>query len=143
MSGALSSSSAASALPRWQVLILAPLAGALITLSLAPFDLWPTAILRCAVYAYLLASCSPRQALWRGWLFGLGLFGSGASWVYVSIHVYGNAGVLLAAFLTLVFCAGLGLLHALQAWLYTRIVRPLPGGMLLGFAAFWVFFFEF
>ncbi|MFK8043238.1 apolipoprotein N-acyltransferase [Congregibacter sp.] len=139
MSGTLSSSPSASALPRWQVLILAPLAGALLTLSLAPFDLWPTAIVGCAVYAYLLASCTPRQAIWRGWLFGLGLFGSGASWVYVSIHVYGNAGVILAAFLTLVFCAGLGLLHALQAWLYTRIVRPLPGGMLLGFAAFWVF----
>lgn len=127
------------ALPRWQVLILAPLAGALITLSLAPFKLWPTAILGCAVYAYLLASCTPGQALWRGWLFGLGMFGSGASWVYVSIHVYGNAGIPLAAFLTLLFCAGLALLHALQAWLYTRIVRPLPGGMLLGFAAFWVF----
>ncbi|MDP5069501.1 MAG: apolipoprotein N-acyltransferase [Congregibacter sp.] len=34
---------------------------------------------------------------------------------------------------------GLALLHALQAWLYARVVRPLPGGMLLGFAAFWVF----
>jgi apolipoprotein N-acyltransferase len=126
-------------LPHWQVLVLAPLAGGLVTLSLAPFALWPSAILGCAIYAYLLASCSPRQALWRGWLFGLGLFGSGASWVYVSIHVYGNASVALAAALTVLFCAGLALLHALQAWLYTRVVRPLPGGMLLGFAAFWVF----
>jgi apolipoprotein N-acyltransferase len=41
-------------------------------------------------------------------------------------------------FLTLMFCAGLALLHALQAWLYVRFVRPLPGGMLLGFAALWV-----
>jgi apolipoprotein N-acyltransferase len=126
------------ALPRAQVLLLAPLAGALITLSFAPFNIWPSAILGCAIYAYLLAACSPRQALWRGWLFGLGLFGSGASWVYVSIHVYGNAGVPLAAFLTLMFCAGLALLHALQSWLYARFVRPLPGGMLLGFAALWV-----
>jgi apolipoprotein N-acyltransferase len=84
-------------LPRGVVLLLAPLAGALITLSLAPFDIWPSAIIGCALYAYLLAACTPRQALWRGWLFGLGLFGSGASWVYVSIHVYGNASVGLAA----------------------------------------------
>lgn len=125
-------------LPGWQVLLLAPLAGVLVTLSLAPFSIWPSALLGCALYAYLLASCTTRQALWRGWLFGLGLFGSGVSWVYVSIHVYGNASVSLAAGLTALFCAGLALLHALQAWLYTRYVRPLPGGMLLGFSALWV-----
>jgi len=131
---------AAAGLPRRQVLILAPLAGALLTLSLAPFSLWPAAILGCALYAYLLAGCTPGQALWRGWLFGLGLFGSGASWVYVSINVYGNASPPLAAGLTLLFCAGLALLHALQAWVYVRFVRMLPGGMLLGFAALWVLF---
>lgn len=125
-------------LPRWQVLILAPLAGVLVTLSFAPFHLWPCAILGCAVYAYLLASCSAWQGLRRGWLFGLGLFGSGASWVYVSIHVYGDASVRLAVALTTAFCMGLAILHALQAWAYVRFVRPLPGGMLLGFAAFWV-----
>ncbi|MEE4279441.1 MAG: apolipoprotein N-acyltransferase [Halieaceae bacterium] len=130
----------ATPLPRWQVLALAPLSGALLTLSLAPFGLWPAAILGCAIYAYLLAGCTPRQAIGRGWLFGIGFFGSGSSWVYVSIHVYGNASPLLAGSLTLAFCAGLGLLHALQAWIYARFVRILPGGMLLGFAALWVLF---
>ena len=127
-----------TSLPAWLVLLLAPAAGGLVTLSLAPFHLWPAAILACALYALLLASCSARQALWRGWLFGAGLFGSGASWVYVSIHVYGDAGVPLALALTVLFCAGLALLHTLQAWLYVRFLRPLPGGMLLGFAALWV-----
>lgn len=128
----------ATGLPRWVVLLLAPAAGGLVTLSLAPFSLWPAGILACALYAYLLASCSPRQALWRGWLFGSGLFGSGASWVYVSIHVYGAASLPLAAGLTALFCGALGLLHAAQAWLYARYIRLLPGGMLLGFAALWV-----
>ena len=128
----------APSLPAWQVLTLAPLAGVFITLSLAPFSFWPASILGCALLAYLLASCTPRQAAWRGWLFGLGLFGSGASWVYVSINVYGNASVPLALFLTVVFCAGLALLHSLQAWFYAKVIRPLPGGMLLGFAALWV-----
>ncbi len=125
-------------LPRWQVLTLAPAAGGMVTLSFAPFSIWPGAVIGCAIYAYLLASCSTRQAALRGWLFGLGLFGTGVSWVYVSIHVYGNATVPLAVFLTTLFCAGLALLHALQAWLYARFVRPLPGGMLLGFSALWV-----
>ena len=122
------------------VLILAPLAGAFITLSLAPVGLWPAGILSCALYAYLLCTCSARQAFWRGWLFGLGLFGSGVSWVYVSIHEYGAAGVPLATFLTLLFCAGLALLQAAFAWCYVHFVRPLPGGMLVGFPVLWVLF---
>lgn len=125
--------------PAW-VLLLAPLAGALVTLSLAPFGIWPAGILSCALYAWLLSRCSARQALWRGWLYGLGLFGTGVSWVYVSIHVYGYASVPLAALLTVLFCAGLALLHAAFAACYVRWVRPLPGGMLAGFAALWVLF---
>ena len=122
------------------VLLLAPVAGALVTLSLAPFSLWPLGIVSCALYGYLLCLCDTRQAIWRGWLYGLGLFGSGASWVYVSIHVHGYASVPLATFLTLAFCAGLALLHALFAWCYVRWVRALPGGMLLGFPVLWVLF---
>jgi apolipoprotein N-acyltransferase len=125
----------AAALP-----LLMVVAGALLTLSFAPFDLWPAGILGCALFGYFLSSCSARVAAWRGWLFGAGLFGSGASWVYVSIHVYGAASVPLAAFLTVLFCAGLALLPALFAWCYARWVRGLPAGMLLGFPALWVLF---
>ena len=82
------------------MLFLAPLAGVLVTLSLAPFDLWPAGILSCFFYAYLLCTCDARQAMWRGWLFGLGLFGVGVSWVYVAIHVFGYAPVPLAVLMT-------------------------------------------
>jgi apolipoprotein N-acyltransferase len=123
-----------------QVLLLAPLAGALITLSLAPFDLWPAGIASCMLLMHLLRTCAPKQAFWRGWLFGVGLFGSGASWVYVSIHDHGYTGVPLALFLTAVFCCALALLHAGFAWSYTRLIRALPGGMLVGFPALWVLF---
>ena len=131
---------AESGLNSFFVLLLAPIAGGLVTLSLAPFHVWPLAILSCALYAYLLSTCNPRQALWRGWLYGLGMFGSGVSWVYVSIHVHGHASIPLAIGLTALFCAGLALLHALFAWCYVRFVRPLPGGMLAGFPALWVLF---
>ncbi len=131
---------AATGLNPWLILTLAPFSGALVTLSLAPFNLWPAGILSCALYSYLLCTCSLRQALWRGWLFGLGMFGTGVSWVFVSIHVHGHASVPLAAALTVAFCAGLALLHALFAWCYVRFVRPLPGGMLVGFPALWVIF---
>ena len=105
-----------------------------------PYNLWPAGIISCGLLAYLLCACDTRQALWRGWLYGLGMFGSGASWVYVSIHVHGYAPVPLALALTAAFCAGLALLHALSAWCYVRFARGLPGGMLLGFALVWVLF---
>ena len=123
-----------------QILILAPLAGALVTLSLAPFNIWPAGVLSCALFAWLLSTCEPGQALWRGWLYGLGMFGSGVSWVYVSIHVHGYAPIPLAVLLTSLFCAGLALFPAVFAWLYVRYTRPLPGGMLMGFPLLWVLF---
>jgi apolipoprotein N-acyltransferase len=120
--------------------LLAIFAGSLVTLSLTPYDIWPAAILSCCIYLGLLRNCSSRTALLKGWLFGLGQFGTGASWVYVSIHDYGNAGVPLALFLTALFCMGLALLQALFAWLYVRFLRDLMGGMLVGFPALWVLF---
>jgi apolipoprotein N-acyltransferase len=122
------------------ILILAPFAGALVTLSLAPFNVWPAGIVSCVLYSYLLCTCTTRHALWRGWLYGFGLFGTGISWVYVSIHVHGQAGIPLAVALTVLFCALLALLHAVFAWTYVRFVRHLPGGMLVGFPALWVLF---
>jgi len=127
-------------LPPLLVLLLAPVAGALVTLSLAPFDFWPAGIASLVFLSYLLCACDTRAAIWRGWLFGLGFFGSGASWVWVSIHVYGYASIPLATLLTVLFCGGLALLHSLFAWSYVRFVRPLPGGMLIGFAVLWVLF---
>lgn len=120
--------------------LLALFAGSLITLSLAPYDFWPAAILSCCLYMGLLRSCSSGIAIWRGWLYGLGLFGTGASWVFVSIHEHGNAGVLLAGGLTALFCGGLALLQALLAWIYSRFLRKLMAGMLVGFPALWVLF---
>lgn len=120
--------------------LLAPLAGAGITLSLAPYNIWPAGIFSCIALLHLLSTCSPKQALLRGWLFGLGMFGTGVSWVYVSIHVHGHTDIFLAVVLTALFCAGLGLLHSALAWCYTKYVRELPGGMLAGFPALWVLF---
>jgi apolipoprotein N-acyltransferase len=71
-------------------------------------------------------------------VFGLGFFGVGASWVYVSINVYGNASGIFAAFLTAVFVAALALLFALQCWFYQRYFAGLQRA--LGFAACWVLF---
>ncbi|WP_438766776.1 apolipoprotein N-acyltransferase [Kushneria sp. TE3] len=98
--------------------LLALLAGALTTLTFAPFNLWGLGPVALAVFYIVLQNVSLRQALWRGWLFGVGLFGSGASWVYVSIHDYGNTGGPLAVVLTVLFIVTMALFVMLPALLY-------------------------
>jgi apolipoprotein N-acyltransferase len=124
----------------WPGNLIALLAGAITPLALAPYDLWPLALLSIALFYLGLRDLSPRQAALRGWCYGFGLFAAGTSWVYVSIHDYGAASPPLAAFLTLLFVAGLGLLFALCAWTWTRWLRRVeaPLADALAFAALWL-----
>ncbi|MNF35812.1 Apolipoprotein N-acyltransferase [compost metagenome] len=126
--------------PGWPGNLTALMAGAITPLALAPFDLWPLALLSIALFYLGLRDLNPRQAAWRGWYYGFGLFAAGTSWVYVSIHDYGAASPALAAFLTLGFVAGLGLLLALAAWLWARWLRrsEAPLADALAFAALWL-----
>ncbi|RTE66959.1 apolipoprotein N-acyltransferase [Amphritea opalescens] len=118
----------------WRVL-LSIIAGALAPLSLAPFDYWYLGGVSVALLFTLLHHCSPRAGAWLGWCYGLGFFGSGVSWVFVSIHEYGNASTLLAGAMTALFVAALAILFAIQIWLYTRLYRNL-----IGFCALWILF---
>src|SRR5688500_5981244 len=122
--------------PLLKLYLPALLAGALAPLSFSPLELWPLALVSTAILYYLLQKTTVRQAAITGWWYGVGFFGVGVSWVFVSINVYGNASTVLAGFLTLLFVAGLGLCFVLQCWLYRKWgSRIFP---VLGFAAFWV-----
>lgn len=104
----------------------AAVAGALLPLAFSPFDLFPLAVFAPALLFMLWHGASPGRAAWRGFLFGLGLFGVGVSWVYVSMHYYGNMPAPLAGFAVLLFVAGLSLYPALLGWLQARLF-PNPG----------------
>ncbi len=126
--------------PGWPGNLLALAGGASTTLALAPFNIWPLALLAIASFYLGLRQLNPRQAFARGGCYGLGLFLAGTSWIYVSIHDYGAASVPLAALLTFGFCAAMALLFALPAWLWARWLRrdqaPLTDA--LAFAALWL-----
>jgi len=67
------------------------LAGLIFPLGLTPFDVWPAIPLSAGLlYAALNRT---QRAGSTGFAFGVGFFGAGVSWVYVSIHVYGNTPV--------------------------------------------------
>lgn len=125
---------------------LALLAGATMPLAFEPFSFTPLAYLAPALLFYLWLDATPRQALFSGYLFGLGLFGIGVSWVYVAIHEFGYASVALAALLTALFVALLALYYALTGYLAVRLQQLLRGhrhhrllSLLLLFPAIWVF----
>lgn len=114
--------------------------GALLPLALAPFDWWPLCILSIGGWFWLL-NRYPHNAALLGFAFGVGKFGVGVSWVYVSMRLYGGASVPLAVFLVTLFVAGLSVFTLLQGWLYVRVANR--RGALLDaalFAATWVLF---
>lgn len=113
------------------------LAGAAQTLSFSPFYFWPAALLSLLAILYLTARTAPGKLFRDGWLVGLGLFGSGTSWVYVSIHDYGMTSMPVAATLTLVFVAFLALFPAVGFWLWGKLAYS-RRAWLWTFPAIWV-----
>lgn len=116
-------------------LVLAIIAGAIAPLSLAPFDYWYAGAISVALLYLLLHNSTARAAGWLGWSYGLGLFGVGVSWVFVSIHEHGNAPETLAGGMTAAFVAALALIPAIQCWLFRRFFFNA-----IGFIALWVGF---
>lgn len=121
---------------------LALLAGALMPLAFAPHDYFPLAIVSLALlFASWLAATAGR-AFWRGFLFGLAMFGFGVHWVYISIHGYGGVAVPLALFLSALLVMYMALFPALLGYLLVRFVpglgaRSAVSKLLLVFPAAW------
>ncbi len=120
--------------------LLAAAAGVLQTLALAPLYWWPAGILAAALLFLCLREMRPLGAALRGWYYGCGLFGSGGSWVFVSIHYHGNTAMPVALLLTVLFCAGMGLLFCTLPWALSRPgFSAAPIRYACAFPLFWLF----
>jgi apolipoprotein N-acyltransferase len=115
-------------------------AGALTVAGFAPLALFPLPLLALAGLLLLWRAATPQAALWIGFAFGAGVFGVGASWVYVSLHDFGMMPAPLAATGTLAYCAILALYPAAAGWCLAQL-RPghLASG-LFAFPALWTLF---
>lgn len=121
------------------------LSGGLLAFAFAPFQLWPFAILSPAYLLWLWQNpqltSTPRKAFYVGTLFGLGMYGFGVSWVFVSIHRYGNTDIPLSIFITALLITGFALLMGLQGYLLKCFLKKQSAIVcLLGFPCLWVFF---
>jgi len=98
-------------------------AGAVLPFSYAPYFWWPLGIISCALFFLSLHTLNGKQALWRGWWYGLGLYASGVSWVYISIHVHSHTPAPLAALFTFIFVAGLAWFFCVHGVRLPQMVR--------------------
>lgn len=124
-------------LPSWLVDVIALIAGAFVTLSLAPFNIWPLGMVAPLVLYLCLQCSSPSRGFLRALLFGLAMFGSGTSWVYVSIHDFGYTAAPLAMVLTAIFVIGLALVFSFPFWIYARFFNQRTASA-LAFCCLWV-----
>ena len=111
-----------SALLRSRAGIVALLLGAAMPLTFAPFHLWWLAPPLLVGLIWLWQAATPREAARIGLLFGIGQFLAGTYWLYISIHVFGQAPLLLALGLMLVVVLVMALYFALLGWLVARLV---------------------
>ena len=96
--------------------ILALIAGALGTLAFAPFNFWWFGSISIAIWMWLSIKYS---GFYVGFIYGLGLFGSGVSWISISMTEHGGASIPLALTMTAVFVAGLAIFPGIASLGYT------------------------
>lgn len=80
--------------------LAAVLLGMTLTFAFAPYEVFPLAVLVPAGLLGIWLTLSPKQAFITGFLFGLGLFGAGAYWVYISVNQFGGVVAPLAFLIT-------------------------------------------
>jgi len=105
--------------------LIALAAGAVAVGGFAPLGQPLLALAACVALIHLWqAAPSPRAAFVAGLCFGLGMFGVGVSWVYVSLARFGGMPAPLAGIATLGFCVILALYPACAGWLQARAPGP-------------------
>lgn len=118
--------------------ILALSAGLILPFAFAPFGWFPLAVLAPALLFSVWVSASAGRALWRGWLFGVGMFGIGTSWIQISLHQFGVPLLAFSVSATVLFVAFLALYPGLLGYLAIRCAPPSAGlRLLLVWPALW------
>jgi apolipoprotein N-acyltransferase len=119
----------------WDVLSL--IAGVVYTLAFAPFNLHYAVFPALAYLFWACLALTPTRAVLRGYLFGLGQFGLGVSWVYVSVHDYGGGGLLGSLFIASLFVAFWAIFPSVVIYLAAKL-SPTSSGRLILCPLLWI-----
>ncbi|MGH8119937.1 MAG: apolipoprotein N-acyltransferase [Gammaproteobacteria bacterium] len=101
--------------------IICLLAGGVLTLAFAPYNYTLAGIVSPLILFWCWDRSSGRQAFWYGYLYGLGLFGTGVNWLHISINLFGGMNLAGALFVTYVLVAFLALYPATTGYLSRKI----------------------
>jgi len=100
--------------------LLTLIAGCILPFAFAPYHLFILAPITIAILFYFWQNTTPWQAAFRGFTFGIGMYGFGISWVYISIHHFGGFPMILAISITALFVLILSLFPMIQGYCLTR-----------------------
>jgi apolipoprotein N-acyltransferase len=120
--------------------LLALVLGLVAATGFQPIGLWPLALLAMGLFAALLQPArSLQQAMWLGWLFGLGHFTLGNSWIATAFTFQAEIPVVLGWVAVPGIAAYLAVYPMLAAGAARAIARTDRGtGFALAFAACWI-----
>ncbi len=102
-------------------ILIALVGGAILPLAFAPFNYYLAALISLLLLLWIWDKSSPKAAFQYGWFFGLAFFGFGVHWVYISIHEYGNAPIILAGLIVVTLVFLMALYFAIQGYLLNKI----------------------
>lgn len=112
--------------------------GAATTLAFAPFSWSLLAPLLILPLLYICLTVAPRDAAGHAFWYGFGLFLTGTYWIYISVHVNGNAAVWIAFFLMVGLALVMAAFLSAAGWLMSRLSQGEPWLLLFIAPAAWV-----
>lgn len=113
-------------------------AGGLVPFAFAPYGLWPLLLPLLAFLFHVWSRLPAKAAAWRGFWFGLGMFGHGVWWIQVSIHQFGLPVHAFSIGMTVLFVAFMSLYPALIGALVGYLTLKSAPARILGLPALWV-----
>ena len=119
-------------------LISSFLLGVLTVLGFAPFYLFPVPVITIACLLYFWRkSETPLQAALLGFCFGMGMFGAGVTWIYISLHEFGAVPMPIAVLLLLILCSYLSLYVTVTGWVVRKLQFEAPLVWVLFVSSLW------
>ena len=118
-------------------LVISFIAGASLVFAYAPFHFHFLSFIGLGTLIYLWSNGSPKTNFCLGLSFGLGLYGVGVSWVYVSLSTYGGMPLWMGAIAVFGFAILLALFVAVPGYIGARYYRDY---FLLSIPFLWVLF---
>lgn len=118
--------------------LLAFVIGCLTTLVFAPAEWSILAPLLTLPLLFVALTDSPKEAAAHFFWFGFGLFLTGTYWIYISVHVFGNAALWIAILLMVGLSFIMAIFLWMAGWLMTRLAHGEPWRLYFVGPAAWV-----